>query len=281
MIKNQVKCIAVIWLCSALGLAQAQTNPRNPIDNAIIAGGTNNAEMNRVFDDQDKKVKTIRPYFSNTLADAQDFILAGKLDKAKKPLDKLHGITHLNVYEEARLHLIDSWYFGRTGELAKEISALINLMPIGADNIEPDAFVAAGMRLLKRQYNSQDYAGAIETLGHLRKVSESSPELLTVLTAVNKLDGLVAGEQNITSQVMADEQGIWRSSLLRPSVYLDKITGTVTSVALDCANKKTNIPYAPDSAITVPASWGACKITINSTPGASYTLIQSVAKPSV
>lgn len=280
MIKNQVKCIAVIWLCSALGLAQAQTNPRNPVDNAVIAGGMNNAEMNRVFDDQDKKVKTIRPYFSNTLADAQDFILAGKLDKAKKPLDKLHGITNLNVYEEARLHLIDSWYFGRTGELAKEIAALINLMPIGADNIEPDAFVAAGMRLLKRQYNSQDYAGAIETLGHLRKVSESAPELLSVLTATNKLDGLVAGEQNITSQVTADEQGIWRSSLLRPSVYLDKITGTVTSVELDCANKKTNIPYALDSAITVPASWGACKIKINSTPGAGYTLIQSVAKPS-
>jgi hypothetical protein len=279
MMKIQVKCVAIIWLCSALGLAQAQTNPRNPVDNAVIAGGANNAEMNRVFDDQDKKVKAIRPYFSNTLADAQDFILAGKLDKAKKPIEKLHGIANLNVYEAARLYLIDSWYFGGTGELAKETAALINLMPIGADTIEADAFVIAGMRLLKRQYNSQDYAGAIETLGHLRKVSESGPELLTVLTAVNKLDGLVAGDQNITSQITADEQGVWRSSLLRPSLYLDKITGTVISVELDCANKKINIPYAPDSAITVPASWGACKITINSTPGASYSVIQTIAKP--
>jgi hypothetical protein len=275
MIKNQVKCIAVIWLCSALGLAQAQTNPRNPVDNAVIAGGMNNAEMNRVFDDQDKKVKTIRPYFSNTLADAQDFILAGKLDKAKKPIEKLHGITNLNIYEEARLYLIESWYYAGVSDSTKETDALIKLMPIGFETIESSAFVQAGMHLLKRQYNAKDYGGAIETLSHLRKDFSSALELSSVAVAVKKLDDMAEGKENIVQEVAANEQGEWSTSLLRSSFSIGKVVGNVTAVDFTCTNKSATLAYVADSLMSPPSAWGACRIKVHSSPKATYTLLQA------
>lgn len=256
-------------------------DPLGSVSTGINNQMKNDAEMNRVFDEQDKKTKQIRSYFNNAFADAQDFIVAGKFDKAQKPLAKLHSIENLNIYEAARLHLIDSWYFGQTGEQAKETAALLKLMPIGAETIEPNAFVAAGMRLLKRQYNTKDYAGAIDTLAQLRKCPESGTELASILPALTKLDELAVGTQAISSQITADEEGHWGSSLLRPSFYLDKITGRVISIDFDCLNKKLNIPYTPDSVINAPAAWGACKIQINSTPGASYSLIQSAVAPAV
>ncbi len=280
--KNQLKYLAISYLCMAVGMAYAQTqiaDPLGKIDQGINDGMKNTAEMNRILDDQDKKTSPIRPYFNKALADAQDAILANKLDKAKKPIDKLHEIPNLNIAEQARLHLIDSWYFGRLGDLPNENDALIKLMPIGAGVIESQAFVDAGIRLLKRQYNGKDYGGAITTLGYLRKDPNSAIELGTLAMAIKKLDDLAEGTQNIIQNVKANEQGEWSTTLLRPSFYLESIVGSVASVDFTCESKTTNLPYTPDSMMATPSAWGACSIKINSTPGATYNLVQLINKP--
>jgi hypothetical protein len=269
--------IALSTVCvSGFSLAQQQQGDHlGLVDAGIHAGMSNNAEMNRVLDDQDKKAKLIRPYFNKVFGEAQDNILAGKFDKAKKPIEKLRAIDNLSTQEEARLWLIDSWYYAGIGDFTQETEALIKLMPIGFDMIESSAFVQAGMRLLKRQYNAKDYGGAIETLGHLREDPNSAVELGSVAMAVKKLDDLAEGKENIVQDIAANEQGEWSASLLRPAFSIGKVVGNVTTVDFSCANKSTSLTYVADSLMSVPSAWGRCKIKVHSSPKATYTLLQT------
>lgn len=274
------KLIAGIAL-STVGLSgfslaqQQQTDHLGKVSGGISAGISNNAEMNRVLDDQDKKAKLIRPYFNKTFGEAQDYILAGKFDKAKKPIEKLHAIDNPSIQEEARVYLIDSWYNAGIGDLGKEAEALTKLMPIGFETIESSAFVQAGMRLLKRQYNAKDYGGAIETLSHLRKDASSVVELNSVAMAVKKLDDMAEGKENILQDIVASEQGEWSTSLLRSSFTIGKVVGNVTSVDFTCTNKSATLTYVADSLMSPPSAWGTCRIKVHSSPKATYTLLQT------
>jgi hypothetical protein len=280
--KKILGSIALSTLFTA-GIALAQQQQADHlglVDGGIRAGVSNNAEMNRVLDDQDKKAKLIRPYFNKAFGEAQDFILAGKFDKAKKPIEKLHAIENLSMQEEARLFLIDSWYYAGIGDFTKETEALIKLMPIGFDMIESSAFVQAGMRLLKRQYNAKDYGGALETLSHLRKDVNSAPELNSVAMAVKKLDDMAEGKDNILQEVTANEQGEWGASLLRSSFSIGKVVGAVTKIDFTCANKSTSVGFVADSLVAPPSAWGHCNIKIHSSPKATYVLLQTAATAS-
>jgi hypothetical protein len=279
------KLIAGIAL-STVGLSgfslaqQQQTDHLGAVSSGISAGISNNAEMNRVLDDQDKKAKSIRPYFNKTFGEAQDYILAGKFDKAKKPIEKLHAIDNLSIQEEARVYLIDSWYNAGIGDLPKETEALIKLMPIGFETIESSAFVQAGMRLLKRQYNAKDYGGAIATLGQLRQDATSAVELSSVAVAVKKLDDMAEGKENILQDIAANDEGEWSTSLLRSSFSIGKVVGSVTTIDFVCANKSATLSYVADSLMSPPSAWGACKIKVHSSPKATYTLLQTASASS-
>lgn len=277
MMRKLINGIAFSVVCaSSFALAQQQqTDHLGKVSGGISATMSNNAEMNRVLDDQDKKAKLIRPYFNKTFAEAQDYILAGKFDKAKKPLEKLHAIENPSIQEEARVYLIDSWYYSGVSDLAKETEALIKLMPIGFETIESSAFVQAGMRLLKRQYNTKDYGGAIETLNHVRKDTGSTVELSSVAMAVKKLDEMAEGKENIVQEIAANEQGEWSTSLLRSSFSIGKVVGNVTSVDFICTNKSATLAYVADSLMSPPSAWGACRIKIHSSPKATYTILQT------
>jgi hypothetical protein len=254
---------------------QQQPDHLGKVSSGISAGISNNAEMNRVLDDQDKKAKLIRPYFNKSFGEAQDYILAGKFDKAKKPIEKLQAIDNPSIQEEARLYLIESWYYAGVSDSAKETDALIKLMPIGFETIESSAFVQAGMRLLKRQYNAKDYGGAIETLSHLRKDANSAVELSSVAMALKKLDDMAEGKENIVQEIAANEQGEWGTSLLRSSFSIGKVVGNVTSVDFICTNKSATLAYVADSLMSPPSAWGACRIKVHSSPKATYTLLQT------
>lgn len=220
-----------------------------------------------------------RKDFVAAFTQAQDAIVAGKLDKAKKSVEKLHKFTNTNKYEESRVYLIDYWYQGQLGNKEAENEAAMKLMPIGFGNVDAEAFVEAGIRLLKRQYNGQNFGGAIDTLGYLRQEPKSMPELDSITSAVKKLDDISASNQDVVQQIKTDDKGQWNAKLLRPTFFMDKVNGEVSTIDFNCENKQSTLPYKAESVMSTPASWGKCSIKVNATPNTTFDFAQLVNKP--
>ncbi|GGY83883.1 hypothetical protein GCM10011613_30990 [Cellvibrio zantedeschiae] len=221
-----------------------------------------------------------RPAFYAIFKSAQSDLMANKLPKAKKNIDRLHEMQETTDYEKSRIYLLDYWYAGKTGDKQNETAAMEALIPIGAGNVDSQVFIEAGIRLFKRQYNAKDYGGALDTVNHLRKDPTSVSELNNLAMLTSKLEDLASGTQNVSHDVKTDKSGLWSTTLLRRYFYLTNIAGEVKTIDFKCENKTTSIPYKADSVMAAPEAWGKCSINITATPEATYNLIQLTNKPS-
>ena len=228
-------------------------------------------------DEAYKDTKKSRSKFGKIFSQAQEAILKDDMPAAKKLVVQLHEIKNLNAYEESRLHLIDYWYYGKSGDQESEFNAAARLMAVGAGNIDSHAFVEAGMRLLKRQYNRQDIGGAIETLANLRKEPESAPELMSVVQAVKKLDELAEQQSDFTQKITVDESGAWSAKLFKPRFFFNGVSGEISNLGFDCTNKQATLTYKADAVMEIPDAWGSCVMKVNAKPQTSFNLVQQKA----
>lgn len=223
--------------------------------------------------------KKARPKFASLFDQAQSAILKDDTKKAGSSIAKLHEITNLNLYEESRLHLVDYWYYGKLGNKELEFGAASKLMEVGAGNVDSHAFVEAGMRLLKRQYNNQDLGGAIETLNNLRKESESQAELMPIFSVVKKLDDFAEQKTDIVQKITMNETGAWSAKLFRPQFFFNGIAGEINALAFDCTNKQAMLNYKADSVMEIPEAWGVCTMKVTAKPNTAFNLVQMQKKP--
>ena len=226
-----------------------------------------------------KKKKQARPRFAGLFDKTQNAILKDDLKKADELVIKLREMKAVNDYEQSRLHLIDYWYYGKQGTKELENDAASKLVSIGAGNIDPQAFVEAGMRLLKRQFNNQDIGGAIETLTNLRKEPEAQVELMSVVSAVKKLDDYAEQKTNIVQKITTNEKGNWSAKLFKPHFAFSDVNGEISTLEFNCANKQSTLSYKPDSVMEIPEAWGSCTIKVNAKPNTVFNLIQLQQKP--
>jgi hypothetical protein len=226
----------------------------------------------------DKKSKA-RPKFAGLFDKTQNAILKDDLKKADELVLKLREMKPVNDYEQSRLYLIDYWYYGKQGNKELENDAASKLLSIGAGNIDSQAFVEAGMRLLKRQFNNQDIGGAIETLTNLRKEPSSQVELMSVVSAVKKLDDYAEQKTNIVQKITTNETGNWSAKLFKSHFLFSGISGEISTLEFNCINKQSTLAYKPDSVMEIPEAWGSCAMRVNAKPNTSFTLTQLQQKP--
>lgn len=236
-------------------------------------------EVDRYLNEARDKTIKARPRFAMLFDQAQNAILKNDIKKAEKLIVKLREIKDLNEYEQARLHLIDYWYYGKQGNTALENESAAKLLSVGAGNIDSRALVQAGMRLLKYQYNNQDIGGAIETLTNLRKESDAQSELQSVTSAVKKLDDYAAQKTNIVQKISVNEKGSWSIKLFKPHFLFSGISGEINTLEFNCANKQSTLPYKPDSVMEIPDAWGSCAMKVNAKPNTTFNFIQLQQKP--
>jgi hypothetical protein len=225
------------------------------------------------------KLHQSRPKFAKLFEQAQDAILKDDMQKADKLVIKLREMELTNDYERSRLYLIDYWYYGKQGNKELENDAAAKLLSVGAGNIDSHAFVEAGMRLLKRQYNNQDIGGAIETLTNLRKEPDAQVELMSVVSAVKKLDDYAEQKTNIVQKITTNEVGNWSAKLFKPNFLFSNVSGEINTLEFNCANKQSVLPYKADSVIQIPDAWGICKLKVNAKPNTAFNFIQLQQKP--
>jgi hypothetical protein len=237
-------------------------------------------EFNKLLDDVDSRnLNGARKEFVASFSSAQEALKADKVKSAKPFIDKLHKTPHPNDYEQARIYLMDYWYEGKLGNRENENEAAKNLLAMGSGKVDPDAFVEAGIRLLKRQYNTKNFGGALITLAQLREESASIVELNSIAGAVKQLDDLSTSTQDLKQEIKTDELGKWSVNLLRTTFFIDKINGEVASIDFACENKQTNLKYVADSVMSTPEAWGKCLLKVNAKPNTTFTFVQSAHKP--
>ncbi len=227
---------------------------------------------------RDNKVSA-RPKFANLFDQTQKAIVKDDMQKADTLVLKLRELTPINDYERSRMHLIDYWYYGKKGNKELENEAASKLLAVGAGNIDAPAFVEAGMRLLKRQYNNQDLGGSIETLNNLRKEPTSQSELMSVLSVVKKLDDFAEQQTDIVQKITVNETGVWSAKLLKSHFFFNGINGEITTLAFNCANKQATLNYKADSVMEIPEAWGSCVMTVTAKPNTTFNLVQLQKKP--
>lgn len=249
--------------------------------NDVGFDGANSKDMldkyNREVND---KLHQSRPKFAKLFQKTQDAFLKDDMQKAEKLVIELRELKPSNDYERARLYLVDYWYYGKQGNKELENDAASKLLSIGAGNIDSHAFVEAGMRLLKRQYNNQDIGGAIETLTNLRKEPESQVELMSVVSAVKKLDDYAEQKTNIVQKITTNDTGNWSAKLFKPHFAFSEVKGEISTLEFNCANKKSTLNYKVDSVMEIPEAWGSCTMRVNAKPNTVFNFIQLQQKPS-
>ncbi len=242
--------------------------------------GSNSKDMLDRYNREVKdKLHQSRPKFAKLFQQTQDAFLKDDMEKAEKLITKLRELEPSNDYERARLYLVDYWYYGKQGNKERENDAAEKLLSIGEGNIDSPALIEAGMRLLKRQYNNQDIGGAIETLTNLRKDPAAQAELMSVVSAVKKLDDYAEQTTNIVQKITTNEAGNWSAKLLKPNFLFSNISGEINTLEFNCANKQSVLPYKADSVVQIPDSWGSCKLKVNAKPNTAFHLIQLKQKP--
>ena len=285
MIKSAILIVSILFF-SNIVLAQidgggsggmGERAEGSPMD---IGGQSDHLdEFDRYLNEGKNRNIKARPKFALLFDQAQSAILKDDMQKADRLVVKLREINPMNEYEQARIHLIDYWYYGKKGDQELENDAASKLLAVGADNIDSHAFIEAGMRLLKRQYNNQDIGGAIETLTNLRKDSASQAELMSVVGAVKKLDDYAEQKTNIVQKITTNEKGNWSVKLFKPHFAFSDVNGEISTLEFNCANKQSTLSYKPDSVMEIPEAWGSCAMKVNAKPNTTFNLIQLQQKP--
>lgn len=223
--------------------------------------------------------KLARIGFGKAFGEARATIIAGKLDKAEKPLAKLHEMKDPTDYEKTRILLLDTWYASKAGDPQKENEALIEFIAIAPNNIDSQIFVESGIKLLKRQLNNQDIGRAVDTLNSLKKDPNSQPELEKIALIVKKLEEFSAGTKDIVLDIKSDSSGKWETKLLRSTFYVSNISGAINAFDFTCANHTGIINYVMESVLVIPESWGSCSVIFMTAPNTTFRLIERNAKP--
>lgn len=229
--------------------------------------------------DVNDKLHQSRPKFAKLFEQTQSAFLKDDMQKAEKLVVKLREMEPTNDYERARLYLVDYWYYGKQGNKELENDAASKLVSVGAGNIDSHAFVEAGMRLLKRQYNNQDIGGAVETLTNLRKDPAAQVELMSVVSAVKKLDDYAEQKTNIVQKITTNEMGNWSAKLFKPNFLFSDVSGEISTLEFNCANKQSVLAYKAESVMQIPDAWGSCKLKVNAKPNTAFNFIQLQQKP--
>ena len=282
---EKIKQLFIVSVISLVGVgAEAQLGGSAPATPAWEKNSDASGDMERNEDWKnalEKKSADQRASsgFVSRFKLAQTALEKGNIKNADEQIQKLHAMSNLNLYETARLYLMDYWYAGKTGDKVKETEALEALMPIAYGKIDSPAFVEAGVRLLKRQYNAKDYGGAVETLTLLKQDPASMAELNSIASAVSVLEKMKQADQNISHSISTDASGVWKGQLIHRYFYLNKIEGLVKTVDFNCENKKATINYQSDSVMATQEAWGKCGVKIQADPNTKYDLTELVNKP--
>ena len=97
----------------------------------------------------------------------------------------------------------------------------------------------------------------------------------TVSDIMEKVSTVVEGDEPVVIAGTLDAEGRWSRQMIRRAMFIDAPEGGLTNQVFDCENKQATVPWQPGSELAIPASWGACRLTIEGKSGTSFEWLQA------
>ena len=226
-----------------------------------------------------KKEDSIHPDFITSFKRIEKLLRKEDMNKADK---KIGEMTHyrdnngLSEAEDAHYFLLTYWQAEHKGQAHKARESLEQMVQLGATRIDGKLFVPAAMQLFKFQVQERDYGAALETVAQLKREKDAEKQLSATKGLIGKLEKVVASEDPIFQDATLGANGVLTRTLIRPSFYLDKVEGNVDRYTIKCDKKEQDFPYSADGVLTIPKSWGTCKVSVHAEEGTTFSLVQFV-----
>jgi hypothetical protein len=87
-------------------------------------------------------------------------------------------------------------------------------------------------------------------------------------------DALASPQSALAIQGRIGTNGEWEHALTRETFEIGDVNGRSETLDVDCHRGKVALPVEEHTAITIPAAWGECVLTIRGRPDSTFTLYE-------
>lgn len=189
----------------------------------------------------------------------------------------------LNLYETARVSLLDALLARRGPHRERELAALgraVAFMPHD-DADEAPLWRGALLRMFELETNSRLYVDALVTFEQLRKIAPEgglSNEVRDLAGQIIKLRGKPGSfaVMGTTGQLRSEgtDLGVCHHTPLHREIAFNATKGAIDHFELRCEWRRFSAIPGVDQAWKIPESWGACSIFVFAKPGTNFELVE-------
>jgi TonB family protein len=200
------------------------------------------------------------PPFLQAYRETDALVQSGDHEKALKSNERMLSMSASRLIEVGIAEVQNAMINMKLGDLHAAYAAILRATDPRIPVLEAsDLSVALQYRNIL-ELELGDLVGTISTFAR-RSALEPVPDSDPVASRVAAIEDALGGDGAIVIKAkIADDR--WRHVPSRRTFAIADVVGDVKSVQVECDRGSTEIEYAPDSELTLPASWGACALAI-------------------
>jgi len=222
-----------------------------------------------------------RMRFKKEYAKASAFLEQGQLEKATATIDKIEQEHVTTLYESARVWMLRSMVNEKEGDALKQLSSLSRAASGSKIYIEPSIKIAVFSKILGLELDFKHYADALDTIERLAELdlddgmAQKLDKLKIEIEATRVDERVIAIDATIgEAREEHDNAGTWRHTLLRRTVGIEEISGSLERVELRCTWHRVKAKPEKGRAWRIPPEWGDCSIYVFGEPGSTFQLLE-------
>jgi TonB family protein len=225
--------------------------------------------------------------FRQKYAEIVELLQAGNTAAAGAEIDELDADGTSNLYEDAWLWLLKSYYLDGikgpdSNELVRALQRAIGASgPSNAIYLDPERFVLTARRLYTLHLERGELGSAVEIFERLRDTvsarrgSNYEQTLSAMRPTYEQIMAAVDTDQLIAVKAKIDVYHYWFGKLLRRSFSLGSVVGRVDTVDIRCKSGTTRVGFTSEEQVwTIPESWGDCRLYVKGEPGSTFSLLE-------
>jgi TonB family protein len=200
------------------------------------------------------------------------------LSRIDKSMVSMLAAGNLSSYALARYNLLGLRVAIAFGDLPEQIEATRKLLmfdqrvSIKNRTLNANTLKSVRYSLFHSLLSTQRYAEALELYTEMKEADQSEDPNLESMVA--KIQQLRQSDAQSVIDINIGARGYSVEHLLKHSISIVDVDGTVTSLKFRCERKFKELPFSAESDYRLPKSWGGCLLEIVGEPGTVAKLVQ-------
>ncbi len=200
---------------------------------------------------------------------------SGDLLKAKELLDKLDAMPVWNMYENARLALLKSFYYKSMNDEVNLLKYLYHATNSDGKYIKRDTYHWALSNIYGLEISNGDFHKALKTIKRIQSLDPKyQQQFANIITHSNNLKEHIASEYPIVKAGDLATKDFWSHTLVRNSFAISNVQGRLDKVDIRCKGMRNQMKVILDSIIKVPSSWGTCQVYLYGEDNTTFNFVE-------